>query len=156
MEFQYNDGGRAIAGFKGKVGDCVVRAVAIAADKRYVDVYNAMAEINASAKTCKSKVAGKRSAHKGVLVRCAGFKRYMTSLGFIFVPTMQIGSGCRVHLTDGELPGGTIIVSVSKHYTVVIDGVIHDTFDPQRTNMKTENGVLSFSQRCVYGYWRKK
>jgi len=43
------------------------------------------------------------------------------------VPTMAIGSGCKVHLADGELPPGRLVVSVSKHYTAVTDGVIHDT-----------------------------
>jgi len=58
------------------------------------------------------------------------------------VPTMGIGTGCKVHLADGELPMGRLVVSVSKHYTCVVDGVINDTFNPER-----ETG------RCVYGYW---
>ena len=32
MEFNFNDGGRADAGYKGRTGDCVTRAVAIAAE----------------------------------------------------------------------------------------------------------------------------
>jgi hypothetical protein len=55
---------------------------------------------------------------------------------------MQIGSGCKVHLRDGELPTGRLVVFVSKHYTAVIDGVIHDTYDPSRAGT-----------RCVYGYF---
>jgi len=43
---------------------------------------------------------------------------------------MAIGSRCKVHLADGELPPGRLVVSVSKHYAAVIDGVIHDTHDP--------------------------
>ena len=43
---------------------------------------------------------------------------------------MAIGSGCKVHLADSELPFGRLVVSVSKHYTAVIDGVVHDTHDP--------------------------
>jgi hypothetical protein len=53
---------------------------------------------------------------------------------------MQIGSGCTVHL----LPSGKLVVSVSKHLTAVIDGVIHDTHDCSRAET-----------RCVYGYWNK-
>jgi len=58
---------------------------------------------------------------------------------------MGIGTGCKVHLKASELPSGAIIVSVSKHLTTVIDGVIHDTFDPSRGET-----------RCVYGYFEKK
>jgi hypothetical protein len=57
---------------------------------------------------------------------------------------MKIGSGCRVHLADGELPMGWLIVRCSRHLTAVIDGVIHDTHDPQRGG-----------KRCVYGYFSK-
>lgn len=68
----------------------------------------------------------------------------MTGLGWTWIPTMGVGTGCKVHMAAGELPMGRIIVKVSKHYSTVIDGVIHDAFDPSR------NGT-----RCVYGYWRK-
>ena len=57
---------------------------------------------------------------------------------------MGIGTGCTVHLADGELPMGTLIVSVSRHLVAVIDGVIQDTHDCSRGGT-----------RCVYGYWRK-
>lgn len=69
---------------------------------------------------------------------------------------MFVGSGCKVHLTDGELPKGRLIVNVSKHLTAVIDGVIHDTHDPQRYEEK-QVGNLQYEvvkgTRCVYGYW---
>lgn len=68
----------------------------------------------------------------------------MESLGWKWHPTMFIGQGCKVHLRDGELPTGKLIVSVSRHICAVIDGVIHDTENPSR------NG-----NRCVYGYWLK-
>jgi hypothetical protein len=57
---------------------------------------------------------------------------------------MFVGQGCKVHLKKEELPMGTLIVSCSKHLTVVIDGVLNDVFDCSR------NGT-----RCVYGYWIK-
>lgn len=155
MKYQYNDGGRAAAGFAGAAGDCVVRAVAIATEQPYAQVYEALANVNAGARS-RSRIAGKRSARSGVLVGTAGFKRYMQSLGWVWTPTMRIGSGCTVHLTDGELPAGRLIVSVSKHYTAVIDGVIHDTHDPRRTTLYYEDGVIvRRSERCVYGYWEK-
>ena len=57
---------------------------------------------------------------------------------------LAAGSGCRVHLRPGELPKGRLVVAVSKHYTAVIDGTVHDIGDPCRGGT-----------RCVYGYWRK-
>jgi hypothetical protein len=33
MKFNYNDGGREAAGFKGFTGDCVCRAIAIATER---------------------------------------------------------------------------------------------------------------------------
>ncbi len=113
-----------------------------------------MATANASYRG-RTKSAGCRSARNGVSVRGAAFKRYMESIGWVFVATMRIGTGCKVHLTDGELPMGRLIVSVSKHYTAVIDGVIYDTHDPQRATLISENGVQRIAHRCVYGYWRK-
>ena len=69
-------------------------------------------------------------------------KKYLQKLGWKWTPTMFIGQGCKVHLKKEELPMGTLIVSCSKHITVVKDGVLHDTYDCSR------NGT-----RCVYGYW---
>ena len=40
IDFKYNDGGRAEAGYKGDTGDCVTRAIAIAAELPYKEVYN--------------------------------------------------------------------------------------------------------------------
>lgn len=156
----FNDGGRVAAGFKGSAGDCVVRAVAIATEQPYQTVYDALAEGNRHERQTKrsTKSSGKRSANNGINVRRKWFKDYMARLGWKWVATMGIGTGCKVHLTDGELPMGRLIVSVSKHYTAVIDGVIHDTHDPQRdgeTIYTPDGRVLQGGGRCVYGYWVK-
>jgi hypothetical protein len=65
---------------------------------------------------------------------------------------------------------GRLVVSVSGHYTTVIDGVVHDTHDPQReihmfepdhgqelkaNQGRNQNGVWTLQRRCVYGYWSK-
>jgi hypothetical protein len=55
---------------------------------------------------------------------------------------MMIGTGCTVHLRSDELPGGRLIVALSRHWCAVIDGVIHDLYDCSRGGT-----------RCVYGYW---
>ena len=158
MRFEYNDGGRAAAGYKGDAGDCVVRAVAIATQQPYQTVYDALSSgCRTQRLTRRSKP--KASARDGVNTRRQWFNDYMTALGWRWTATMGIGTGCKVHLTDGELPMGRLIVKVSKHYTTVIDGVVHDTYDPQREVhwINTVDGVQSsgVSKRCVYGYWQK-
>lgn len=152
MRYEFNDGGRAASGFKGFASDCVVRAVAIATGRPYQEVYDALSN---GCKTQRVTKTRKASARDGVNVRRKWFKDYMVSLGWKWTPTMGIGTGCTVHLQDGELPTGRLIVSVSKHYTTVIDGVIHDTHDPQRTTVwyGPDGKVTRVLQRCVYGYW---
>jgi hypothetical protein len=141
VNWQSNDGGRRAAGYKGAAGDCVVRSVAIATGIPYQQVYDAINEAGQTERTGKRK-RGKSNARTGVYKTT--IRKYLGSLGWTWTPTMQIGSGCTVHLRKNELPSGRLIVSVSKHITAVIDGVIHDTHDPSR------NGT-----RCVYGYWQK-
>lgn len=140
ITFQFNDGGREAAGYKGTTGDCCTRAIAIATEKSYQEVYdgiNQMAEREHLGKRKK----GISNARTGVYT--ATFRRYMESLGWRWVTCMTIGSGCKVHLKASELPSGRLVVRVSRHYTAVIDGVINDTHDCSR------NGT-----RCVYGYFQ--
>jgi len=144
MNFVLDDGGREAAGYKGRAGDCVCRAVAIASGLPYAEVYSKLAvETGAQRASSRSKKRS-TSARSGVNTGRKWFKDYMASIGFKWVPTMQIGQGCKTHLRADELPLGRLVVAVSKHYVAVIDGVIHDTFDPARGGT-----------RCVYGYFYK-
>ena len=146
MEFIYNDGGRSVAGFKGDTGDCVTRAIAITTGKPYQEIYDALAIGNQTQRAGKHEVKtkkGKKTAAHGISAKRKWFADYMVSLGFVWTPTMLIGQGCKVHLKKEELPSGKLIVNVSKHFTTVIDGVIFDTFNPDRDGT-----------RCVYGYYK--
>ena len=142
MKHQFNDGGRKEAGRKGSTGDCVCRAIAIVTGIPYEEVYRKLAEGTAAQRKSKRTPKKARTASAGINVGRKWFKEYMKSLGFIWVPTMTVGSGCKVHLREDELPKGRLVVHVSKHSTAVIDGVIHDTYDPSREGT-----------RCVYGYY---
>ncbi|HVN45707.1 MAG TPA: hypothetical protein VMT66_10785 [Steroidobacteraceae bacterium] len=133
--FQYDDGGRAAAGYRGRARDCATRAIAIATGCAYQDIYRALAEEAAAE-------AVLRRNHPRSGLRKHTVKRYLNRIGWRWTATMHIGSGCRVHLRHGELPGGRLIVAVSKHVCAVIDGVLHDTHDCSRGG-----------RRCVYGYW---
>ena len=162
--FQYNDGGRKEVGRKGDTGDCVCRAIAIASGRPYMEVYERLAEGNATQRRGKyetSGKAGKRTASQGINTKRKWFKDYMAELGFVWTATMGIGTGCTVHLVPEELPSGRLVVSISKHCTAMIDGVIHDTYNPQREVHCSETTYTdgepvvthSIQRRCVYGYW---
>ena len=142
MDWHYDDGGRALAGFKGTTSDCVCRAIAIGTGMGYKEVYDLINEFAKKERITKRNPK-KSSARTGVSMKTA--HKVMAHLGWTWHPTMQIGSGCQVHLRDGELPYGTVIVRVSRHFTCVIDGVVYDTFDCTRDG-----------DRCVYGYYIKE
>ena len=146
---QLNDGGREKAGFKGGAGDCVVRSIAIAAKLPYMQVYEDLRSANQNYAELKNDRLARRLNNKGSSPRNGNhrnvFHDYILGLGFEWVPTMQVGAGCRVHLRPSELPTGTLIVKVSKHLTAIVDGVIQDTHNPSRGG-----------SRCVYGYYIQK
>lgn len=128
IKFKYNDGGRAKYFTATKVGDCVTRAIAIAAQKDYKEVYDTI-----------SKLVG-YSPRNGIYSKDT--KRILKAFGGKWTATMGIGTGCTTHLRSNELPMGRIVCNCSGHLTAVIDGVLNDTHDCSR------NG-----NRCVYGYW---
>lgn len=140
MQFIQNDGGRQAAGFKGQAGDCVTRALAIALNKPYSEVY---ALVNAMGQKEKGyKYRGRKSSARTGVSK-ATTRRIMASLGLVWHSCMGIGTGCQVHVRAEELPPGRIIVQLSKHVAAIINGVLHDIHDSSR------NGT-----RCVYGYWQ--
>lgn len=130
MNVVYNDGGRSKY-FKGRVGDCVTRAIAIASGRDYKEVYDELAKI------------GKCSPRNGVMPNV--YKKYLAKHGYKWVCLATFGKGVTNHLKDGEIPmQGSIICNCSRHLVAVVDGVVNDTHDP------TRNGT-----RAVYGYWIK-
>lgn len=124
-----NDGGRAAAGYRGYTGDCVVRAIAIATDKPYKEIYDELYALAGS--------SPRFGIHKKI------YKPYLEAAGFAWTPTMGIGTGCRVHVRADELPDGRLVLRLSRHITAMVKGIVHDTYDVSR------NGT-----RCVYGYWQ--
>ena len=149
MKFIYNDGGREKAGYKGKAGDCVTRAIAIVMQLPYEEVYNSLHKLIYNYSLEHNDKVSKRIISRGSRgltprngISKPVFHPWLILNGFMWKPCMAIGSGCKVHLKDGELPGGRILARVSKHLVAVIDGVINDIHDCSRGGT-----------RCVYGYY---
>ncbi len=150
--FEYNDGGRRAAGYKGDTGDCVTRAISIATGKPYDEVYDAMwsglEEYASKHRDCVAKRIQRGGGRRGTTPRNGVsrkvYEAYLKSIGWVWTPTMTIGSGCKVHLRQDELPKGRLVVRVSKHLVAMVDGVVNDTYDCSRDG-----------ERCVYGYYTK-
>ena len=151
--FVKDDGGRSKSGVPGadrKVGDCVARAIAIATQKPYREVHDALVVGTVDHVITDTSEHGKWVRRKGgvryfdVDHGCDDkvYGRYLESLGWKFTATPSRGPG-KVHLRADELPSGRLVVRISGHLVAVIDGVIRDTFDSGR------NGRVH-----VKGYWR--
>lgn len=142
IDFIYNDGGRADAGYKGRTGDCFIRAAAIASGLSYQFIYDLLHEEAKKERINSKHRKGRRSSPRVGVFRPTA-DRILARLGFEKVSVMTIGSGCTMHLRRGEVPSeGRIIVNLSRHFAAVIDGVLMDTHDSS-----TEG------TRCVYSYW---
>tara|TARA_R100000808_G_C2130759_1_gene140016 strand:- start:887 stop:1348 length:462 start_codon:yes stop_codon:yes gene_type:complete len=149
INWEYNDGGRLDAGFNcGKlVGDCVVRAIAIAVEIPYREVWDdlkACQQAFSKGRSRAAKACKKTNCNPDRGTFRTVYEPYLKEKGFAWFPVMGIGTGCKMHLRKDELPEGRIIARVSKHLVAAVDGVLQDTHDCSR------NGT-----RCVYGYFLK-
>lgn len=127
MRFHKTDGGREAAGYKGKTGDCAIRAIAICTGEPYKEVYGELYDI-AKGWTGRSKIAkairSRPSPRGGVYQEVV--QKYLESRGWKKV------TGNR-KLNDPYFDKGTFICSIRRHYTSVIDGELYDAFDCQLT-----------------------
>jgi hypothetical protein len=137
IKFVYDDGGRFTAGFKGKnSGDCVTRAIAIATDQPYKQVYKELNDL------CKEMgFHGCSSSRTGHFRKV--YERYLADRGINWTPLSQIGCPSHIRVDADNLPPtGTYILRLSRHLTVWKDGALRDTHDCSRGG-----------KRMVYGYF---
>jgi hypothetical protein len=129
-KYKYSDGGRLDAGFKGKAGDCVTRAIAIATGRQYREVYNILAKAN-------QVDFGERSARNGIYK--VTYERILKEMGFVWHKApVFIGRKARTY----DMPKDKIVIARMAHHIVaVVNGVAHDTYDS--------------TNKMVYGYWAK-
>ena len=137
--WRYDDAGHALSRFAAHPGNCVCRAITIAAEIPYEDTYQRLLALAARERPRR----GRPRSHPRTGVYRRTYERLLFALGFRWGPTMQIGSGTTVHLHPDELPPGRLVVTLSRHLCAVVDGTVHDTHDC------TRDGT-----RCVYGFYR--
>jgi Protein of unknown function (DUF2786) len=130
MEFVNDDGGRAAAGYKGEANDCVCRAVAIATERPYQEIYGRLEEMIIAK-------FGPTKRPRGVEDQM--LHGLMETLDWVWVPTIK------TRLRKDELSPGRLVICVRDHAVAVIDGVIHDTYPS-----------AGCGTRQVYGYFKKR
>lgn len=124
----FNDGGRAKY-FKGFAGDCAARAMAIALNLDYKYCYNELANAHCAR-------TGKKTARNGIYK--SDFNEVMKRHGWEWRSAPKF-DGRKARATD--MPSGSVIVQMARHYAAVVDGVVNDTWNS--------------SDKMVYGYWAK-
>jgi hypothetical protein len=121
MTWTYNDGGRASSGFKGNAsGDCVTRAIAIATNRPYKQVYEAL---KAMAKMTDPQVTRgycQRWSPKTGIPHTV-WKPILRALNWEPVTV-------RERFSDITFPSRAIL-QLPRHLAAVIDGQVEDTFD---------------------------
>lgn len=146
LPWVFSDGGASTSKLNhSPTGDCVVRAVALAANLPYDLVFAHLTEIK--------KWDIRRKLYKpdenplpsdGVDDTTSTFVRYMTSLGFLWVDCPDFPM-----LTNRSIPLHEPIVTVRpQHYSSVVNGTIMDRFSPYSDDPWAALPLIE-------GYWRR-
>lgn len=148
-EYKTNDGGM-LEYFPGNdIGDSIIRAISIATGKDCKQVYDIMLD-------GMRKMNKRRSPRSGINKQV--YHNYLIENGFEWYQSSIYSEGYTMHLHKDELPGGILIVSLTKHFSCVINGVINDSIDPRRgAGNITKRGVQLYhpERRRVHGYYKK-
>lgn len=127
MQFEKDDGGRKAAGYKGRAGDCVPRAIAIATGISYDEAFDLL--------FAKARKIGVLPNDRKV------YQAILEDLGWRWVPRMKIGSGST--MSFDEVPDDRkVIARLSGHLSAVLYGTVRDLYHPG-------------CDRCVYGYFEE-
>jgi hypothetical protein len=122
LPFYYDDGGRSIY-FKGQVGDCAVRAIAIALKKDYMDVYNDFKVLIKEKGSQKDEDPG-----KGVFVET--IRTYLSKNGYKYIHR----KGSLSKDNPEIIKTGTIIYCLENHLVTLKEGVVCDIFNSSGKN----------------------
>jgi hypothetical protein len=129
MKHVFNDGGLA-ASKHNEINDCACRAIAIATERPYHEIWNAF-----------KIFLGKEGPRRRSGVDESTQHKLMESLGWSWTPTHK------TYLREDDLPPGRLVVCIREHSVAVINGVIHDTYNSSRK----KDGKPPY----VFGYYQK-
>ena len=156
ITFKEHDGGRYRAldqlGLKSdRAGDCAIRAIAIATATPYATVYQDFKDRGASPSR------GAFHDMENEYLKEIGWKKvrfrrkFQNQLG---KDDMSWFCGGK-HLISTDVPmTGRSTVTIQGHMFAMIDGVIHDTYDPRTRNRKSiiwRGGEPYVGSRCIAG-----
>ena len=126
IDYQYDDGGRETAGYRGRTGDCVVRAIAVCARQDYRAVYLTMAEqMKRNGYAASGNAYAIRERHrraprrKGQINARRVQDRVLALYGFRKV---RLPAGARPTFTEAHERFGDCIAGTTKHVAAVVDG----------------------------------
>lgn len=145
-------------------GDCVVRAFAIALhgpgveEHQYKFVYKSFCRlIREWAFDGKSNALkrlyrdGTRHTKPDYMPHKDVIKAYAEENGFTWTATSGIGVSETVHVRPDELPGGSLVLVLSKQYSAFVDGKLYDGWDTSVSRHVAEDEGRGW--RKVYGYY---
>lgn len=138
MRLRLSDGGRNDAGFRGRGGDCVTRAIAIATGTPYLRVRNALTEM------IKEATGG---IVRGVANGCPTpvAHTYLVAMGWEAVPTPTA-----FYLNELPTDGRFIAcMTTRRHWAAIIDDTVVDAWDCRKTP-RTKTGWMKLE-----GYYQK-
>ena len=144
--YEFNDGGRSAAGYKGTAGDCVTRALSILISggegATYKDVYSEFSKRN-------KVFNGKRSARDGVSPKVWESVYKLHGLARIALPKSQ-----KLTYTEAYSIYGDCIVRTTKHVSAIIDGRLQDIFDGRTYLFVSEYGDVIARERKAMSVWK--
>lgn len=112
-----------------KKSDCVVRAIAEATDKPWLEVYDNLCAVGREL----FEMPNAKSVYGVYLERLGWTKQRM--------PKTEQGTRYTVKMLADEKNGDTLVISIARHLTVIKDGNLLDTWD--------------CGYKCVGNYWSK-
>lgn len=138
LGYQFNDGGRLAAGYKGRAGDCVPRAIAIALNLPYKQVRKELDDLN------REMTGGlQKSTQNGTEASVS--HRFLTDRGW------KLTLLNKAYLKDIDVKDAPRIIAVMpRHTAAIINNTVLDTWDcrhSRRTKCKSP---------IVYGYYAEE
>ena len=162
IDYRYDDGGREDAGYRGRTGDCVVRAIAICTGEDYRAVYATMAEhmksngYAASGNAYATRERNRKAPRsKGQIAARRVQDRVLEAYGFRKV---RLPAGARPTFTEAHHQFGDCVVGTTKHVAAIVNGALRDTFDGRTyewAKPRTESGVET-RERKAQSVWVRR